>query len=36
MEEDEMKIKIIGTEDKTKGRLYKIVIAAKEVDLLLT
>jgi hypothetical protein len=31
-----MKIKIVGTEDKTKGRLYKIMIAAKEVDLLLT
>ncbi len=27
-----MKIKIVGTEDKTKGRLYKIVIAAKEVE----
>lgn len=31
-----MKIKIIGTEDITKGRLYKIEIAAKEVELLLT
>jgi len=26
-----MKIKIIGTEDKTKGRHYKIEVAAKTV-----
>jgi uncharacterized protein YuzE len=31
-----MKIKIVGTEDKIQGRLYKIEVAAKEVELLLT
>lgn len=31
-----MKIKIVGTEDKAKGRLYKIEVAAKTVELLLT
>lgn len=31
-----MKIKILGTEDKTQGRLYKIEVAANEVELLLT
>ena len=31
-----MNIKIVGTEDKTQGRLYKIEVAAKEVELLLT
>ncbi len=27
-----MKIKIVGTEDNTKGRLYKIEVAAKTVE----
>lgn len=31
-----MKIKIVGIEDKTKGRFYKIEVGAKEVELLLT
>jgi hypothetical protein len=31
-----MKIKIVGTEDRTKGRLYEIKVAAKTVELLLT
>jgi len=31
-----MKLRIIGTEDKTRGRLYKIEVAAKEIEMLLT
>lgn len=31
-----MKLRIIVTEDLTKGRFYKIEVGAKEVDLLLT
>lgn len=31
-----MKLRIIVTEERTKGRLYKIEISAKEVEVLLT